>query len=846
MNFFGKPLLVTTLAWLLCGAALAQIQITFPSSRAVFQRDNANRATVSIAGTYAQYLDKLEARFAPRVSGQGAATSWTTIQTNPTGGIFSGSLSVSGGWYQLEVRGWLNNSLVATTTLDRVGVGEVFAFIGHSNAQGAIYPSVAGTDDRVSCVPFDLKSEQFRQFNASGKSEFLPARIFAHLSASSGLAPYSGTPWIWGRLGDLLTRKLNVPVLFYAAGFGGTSTEQWYQSAAGISFSHLFVNSAIGMPYVLLKDIFNFYVPTTGIRAVLSIHGENDREKTTAQILANTRFLISKNREDAAKPRLAWVVARSSYLHGVATHVTDAQNGVISSLPDVFSGPNLDQIAGPENRPDGLHYGEKGQILAVQFWSDALNADFFTKSQPYAATPPPIPTVSCASTSGNTILLTLPGNFTSYTWSGGQTTPTLTVPATGGTFSARLSDGKGNFYLTPPLTFSPTMLQDRPTLTADGPLRLCAKTSVNLISSSPSENIWSTGATTRSISITDAGSYSVGTKNVFGCLVRSVPVIVTTATSSTLPAPGIAASGATAFCEGSSVTLTSGYAGNTIWSNGSTGRTLTVSQPGAFSARSIDAGGCGSAPSAAVAVTVYPLPSEPLISSDKVPSLCQGSGTITLTASSAQSYLWNNGATTKSIIVANTGTYSVRVTDSRRCQSSASAEMAVNFRALPDKPNLLKIGTYTLRATAANATDYEWKRNDEVITFSSPWIKASTNGVYSVRARAEYPEAPPLIKLVCFSSVTDSTIAFTDESANQGLSIYPNPSRDGFFTIETKRNLANGEITIYNLAGQEVYHHLVNGFEERLGIDLSRQPGLYLMRVKADGFAVTKRIVCRP
>ncbi|MCB9296607.1 MAG: hypothetical protein H6559_26350 [Lewinellaceae bacterium] len=49
---------------------------------------------------------------------------------------------------------------------------------------------------------------------------------------------------------------------------------------------------------------------------------------------------------------------------------------------------------------------------------------------------------------------------------------------------------------------------------------------------------------------------------------------------------------------------------------------------------------------------------------------CSG-GTTTLTASGANSYLWNTGATTPSIVV-GIGTYSVTATDAVNCTSTAS------------------------------------------------------------------------------------------------------------------------------------------------------------------------------
>src|ERR1700710_193164 len=83
--------------------ALAQIDITFPQSRAVYQRNNGNNATLQIAGNYTQNINRIEARLVPLQGG--SAIDWTTIVDNPNFGNYQGSLLVYGGWYRLEVRG---------------------------------------------------------------------------------------------------------------------------------------------------------------------------------------------------------------------------------------------------------------------------------------------------------------------------------------------------------------------------------------------------------------------------------------------------------------------------------------------------------------------------------------------------------------------------------------------------------------------------------------------------------------------------------------------------------------------------------------------------------------------
>ena len=88
--------------------------------------------------------------------------------------------------------------------------------------------------------------------------------------------------------------------------------------------------------------------------------------------------------------------------------------------------------------------------------------------------------------------------------------------------------------------------------------------------------------------------------------------------------------------------------------------------------------------SAGISVTFNPLPSVPTISSSGTITPCSG-GSMTLTAPSGlTSYLWNTGSTASSLVVSQSGNYSVTVTNSNGC-SQTSNPFAVNasFMAAP-------------------------------------------------------------------------------------------------------------------------------------------------------------------
>lgn len=522
---------------------LAQFTVTYPVSRMVLQRDNANQASVQIAGSYAQPIDRVDAQVVPMVSGQGTPTSWSAIQTNPTNGQFNGTLPVQGGWYRLRVRGMKNGVVVGTDSVNRVGVGEVFGILGHSNAQGSSCvnngvdrcATISGAvDDRVICVGIDPVSADFQRYQGTGSSNYLPGLLFSKLNTFAGISPFHSFSWVWGRLGDLLTARLNVPVLFYGAGFGGTNMEQVYKAAYDIPFSHSFVRYDLRMPFANVRTIMNLYVPSTGIRSFLIVHGENDRgdgnspEERYALFKMYLKQVLAKMRTEFQRPNLAWVIAITSYPTPDASNpnyqfpeLRQAEFDVLGDTPNTFRGPDIDSLRVPADRPDGVHYSTSAQEKIAALWSRALNTQFFQNSTPYLAQPQPLASLTCAT--GNQLTLTQPAGFGAYQWSNGTTTASLTAGP--GTYSARLRRSMAGadsnvIFFPPPIVVPAQVMPGTPTITYGANPLICGGESLTLTSSySAGPNLWSTTSTASSITIPSPGTYTVRAVHpVYGCL----------------------------------------------------------------------------------------------------------------------------------------------------------------------------------------------------------------------------------------------------------------------------------------------------------------------------------------
>ena len=369
---------------------VAQITISFPYSRIVFQRDNSGNTSVFVKGHCLETLQRVEARLVARTTGQGTTTGWQVIEQTPISGSYSGTLTGSGGWYDLEVRGIANGNPEGLAVLPRVGIGEVFLIVGHSNAQGGASPSVGSTDDRVSSVTFP-NAQMWDNYDQTADTTYLPF-TFSHLTDT--IAPFHPVAWFWGQLGDSLARRLNVPILFYGAAFGGSNMQQTYKAAYDIPFDHGFIKYSIRMPYVNIRNTLIKYAPVTGMRGVLSAHGVNDGGSSTSEFKFNSQQVVAKTRQESIE-NLAWMMAKSAWRDGSLEHIVEAQTQLIAEDSQIYEGPHLNDI-GNLGRTDNLHFNEQGQVMAAQKWADALVGSSFLSttaripSTPQTAGLPPV------------------------------------------------------------------------------------------------------------------------------------------------------------------------------------------------------------------------------------------------------------------------------------------------------------------------------------------------------------------------------------------------------------------------------------------------------------------------
>jgi len=243
------------------------------------------------------------------------------------------------------------------------------------------------------------------------------------------------------------------------------------------------------------------------------------------------------------------------------------------------------------------------------------------------------------------------GTGLTYTWSTGATTRCITIDA-GGTYTLTVSGGG-----CAPATCSKTVTEaSAPVCSITGPGTLCTGQTAELCGPDGAgfTYSWSTGATTRCITIDAAGDYTL-TVSTPGCgsstCTKSVGVGVETVCS--ISGPGTLCAGQTAeLCgpEGTGLTYT--------WSTGATTRCITIETGGTFTL-TVTGGGCGPTTCSKTVTQA----AGPTCAIDGPDRLCPGTS-IQLCGPDGSNftYVWSTGATTRCIDVDAAGTYTLTVT----------------------------------------------------------------------------------------------------------------------------------------------------------------------------------------
>lgn len=366
-------------------AKAAELSVLIPTERAVYQRNENNKADLLVRVKYEEDKNVTAVLWG---NDDTVLSEEITLTATDDAGIYEGTIPniPAGGWYTLQIQGKASAGEAAETsqTIEKVGVGEVFITGGQSNSCSFGGTKTYAQEDMVSA--FNPKTDTWQHCDD-------PQPCISGYSEGNGY----GSPW--PSAGDELYARLQVPIGFVTTGFGGSS-----------------IAELLDKHYNAISDAIESLRPY-GYRALLLHQGESDSGSGTkkADYAESLMKLIEKTREDAGYD-LIWMIANAAYTPYTSlaanNEILEAQKEVCDE-ETIFLGPltdDMDKDSGYRRKEDNLHFNEEGLKEHGRRWAETITEKLIpdysklepdepspeptvtpTQEPPAAATPTPVP-----------------------------------------------------------------------------------------------------------------------------------------------------------------------------------------------------------------------------------------------------------------------------------------------------------------------------------------------------------------------------------------------------------------------------------------------------------------------
>jgi CubicO group peptidase (beta-lactamase class C family) len=487
----------------------------------------------------------------------------------------------------------------------------------------------------------------------------------------------------------------------------------------------------------------------------------------------------------------------------------------------------------------------------------------------------------------NSVSYTVPAilNATKYVWTlpngfiGTSTSNTITInfdqTATSGNImvTGENSYGQGassSFYV----SVHPSIVA---VITPMGSTSICPGSTLNLTSNDASTYLWSTGATTKSITVSNAGTYSLTVTNAYGC--KSLPTSIQIKSISKPAQPNVILGNSFEVCANTtqsySVTWVNDVQyywiaplGATI-SQGQGTPNVMVSFSGSFTNGKLGVimyNSCGNSPIRYL--DIFSVPETPGYINGTMYSNCQTHSNFTIKkVNNAKSYTWttdipgavitpisNSSDTAVNIKFPMFTTGTIQVTANNNCGSSITRETTVyGVPVYPDKiygnltPCTGSIQYYYI-AGIPGATKYNW-----TVPPGTVYLTGSTTNIIKVQIGSTAGDISVNAENACGvggkKKITISIPCQIQAIKNNDdfeMAAFPNPT-NGTLYIEMKESVfGNGTIQIIDIQGKSIWTKDIDYVKGRNSFTLNLdefKSGLYSVVFSTANKIKTSRII---
>jgi PKD repeat protein len=340
-------------------------------------------------------------------------------------------------------------------------------------------------------------------------------------------------------------------------------------------------------------------------------------------------------------------------------------------------------------------------------------------------------------------------------------------------------------------------INSSPIVNLGGNQQSCVGVPVTLDAGTHTGYLWNDNSTNQTLIVNNTGTYVVEVENIFSCKTKDSALVTFN------PLPVVNLGPDAPFCD--SVMLDAANIGVTyVWSTGATDSSIVVTTSGNYSCTAT-IGNTGCSSSDDVNITINTSPSIELGNDSTLCSYNSINLDATITSGT---YVWNNGATSPQINVSSTGLYRVLVTDANSCSTSDSINIVVNPILVENLGNdftLCKDAEARLNSSVSNAT-YTWE-NAVGILGTNSFLEIDTAGTYWVSIIDPFgcETSDTVIVIPSLSSITaqflaQSTVLIGDSLSFINLS-FPQPY-DSYWEMGDGLVLTDSMPTyVYNIPG---------------------------------------------